>query len=98
MPGRNRFFLRTSQVLILGLCCAGFSARSTSAQTISTQAPAQTSAQTPGTPDAQPTAAAMQGDANASLSASSSASSSAQHHLLANSSVNLGPGDLVEIN
>ena len=89
MSGRNRrFLLRTSQVLIFGLCSAGFSAR-ISAQTLSTQGPAQTSAQTPIASDTQRPSAA-QGDA--------SASSSAQHHLLANSSLKLGPGDLIEIN
>ncbi len=89
MSRRNRFLLRNSQVLILGLCSAGFSAR-TSAQTLSAQTvSAQPSAQMPTSSDTQQPSAAKPGD--------TSESSSAQHHLLANSSVKLGPGDLVEI-
>ena len=85
--GNVRFLVRTSllrrsflcilQVLILGLCGAGFSAQ-------------RLSAQTPAAPDTPPpSAAATQGDAAATPSAS--------HPLLANSSMKLGPGDLVEI-
>ncbi|MGC2248868.1 MAG: polysaccharide biosynthesis/export family protein, partial [Terriglobales bacterium] len=98
MSGRNRgfllrtflprtFLLRTSQVLIFGLCCAGLSARSISAQTLF--AP---SAQTPATPDsAQPSsAAAKEGDI-------STPSSTPQHRPLADSTVKLGPGDLVDV-
>ena len=97
MPGRNRCFLvrtsvlrtsllRTSQVLILGLCCAGLPAQSLSAQTLS--AP---SAQPPATSDSgqQTSAGAKAGDAVASPPS--------PHHLLANSNVKLGPGDLIEI-
>jgi len=48
MSGRNGFLLRISRVSILGLCCAGFSARSASAQSLS-----EPSAQTPASSDAQ---------------------------------------------
>ena len=88
MPGRNhRFLLRTSQVLILGLCSTGFSTRGASAQTLS--AP---SAQTPAASDSasQPSVTAKNGDVSTSTAAP-------QHHLVANSSVKLGPGDLLEI-
>jgi polysaccharide biosynthesis/export protein len=90
MPGRNRCFLprtsllRTSQVLILGLC-SGLSTRNISAQTLS--AP---STPTPATSET-PQPSAKQGDAP------TSSSPSAAHHLFANSTVKLGPGDLVEI-
>jgi polysaccharide export outer membrane protein len=86
MPGRNRrFLLRASTVLILGLCCAGFSTRNISAQTLSTP-----SAQTPVGSDSvpQPSAAMKPGDI--------AAQSAGPHHPLANSSAKLGPGDLVE--
>jgi polysaccharide export outer membrane protein len=96
MSGWNRcFLLRIPQVLMIGLCAAGFSAQSISAQTLaaqplSTSATPQSGMQTPGASDAKPSSAGvMQGDA--------ASSSSAPHHLLANSNVKLGPGDLVEI-
>jgi polysaccharide export outer membrane protein len=108
MSGRNdRFLLRTSQVSILGLTIlvlwgAGFSGRTISAQTLLTQTPvtqtsAQTGTQTPATMDGrQPSAAPKPGDPapSSSLLAPSSAE---PHHLLANSNVKLGPGDLLEI-
>lgn len=72
MSARNRFLLRSSQVVVLALCSAGFAA----------QAFPQTVAQAP-------TAPATDG-ANAS-------ETSGAHHLVANSNVKLGIGDLVEI-
>ncbi len=102
-------FLRTSQVSILGLTIlvlwAGFSGLTISAQTLLTQTPvtqssAQTGTQTPATSDGgQSSSAPKPGDPPPSLSswASSSTSSAEPHHLLANSNVKLGPGDLLEI-
>src|ERR1700740_2142211 len=99
MPARNRCFLlrtsllRTSQVLVLGVCSAGFSARYIAAQIVS--APG---AQTPSAADArQPSAAANQTPNQTLNQSEASASTAMSRHLLANSSVKLGPGDLVEI-
>jgi polysaccharide biosynthesis/export protein len=84
MSGRNRgFLLRTSQVFVLGLCSAGLWAQSASAQTVSAQT---VSAQAPAASEAQqPSSTARVGDASTS------------HHLVANSNVKLGVGDLIEI-
>ena len=91
MHGRNPRFLlrtcplrtsllRTSQVLILGLCCAGFATRNISAQILS--AP---SAQTPPISNSTqpPSVLAKQGNTGAP---------SPTQHLLANSNIKLGPG------
>jgi len=83
MSGWNRrFLLRTSQVLILGLCATSVSAQVAITQT-SAQTPAASNAQLPS--NAQQPAAAKSDDA------------STAHHLVANSNAKLGVGDLVEI-
>jgi polysaccharide export outer membrane protein len=73
--------------MILGLCCAGLSTRGVSAQTLS--APG---AQTSTGSTSAPQAATLPKDGGDSASASAP-----PHHLLTDSNVKLGPGDLLEI-